>query len=98
MLRDWAVPSAGTDNEVYVAKLNAAINEVLKTLADQAVQAALFVGKFWKQRVFDQVGETDEAGRRLALADARVVAASRGRQALEVEPVAFAPVHLEVVR
>lgn len=50
------VPSALTD-----------IQEVLRTLAAERVQAAVFVGKFWKQRVFDEVGETDEAGRRLAL-------------------------------
>lgn len=49
------VPSAITD-----------IQEVLRTLAAERVQAAVFVGKFRKQRVFDQVGETDEAGRRLA--------------------------------
>lgn len=49
------VPSAITD-----------IQEVLRTLTAERVQAAVFVGKFWKQRVFDEVGETDEAGRRLA--------------------------------
>ena len=49
------VPSAITD-----------IQEVLRTLAAERVQAAVFVGKFWKQRVFDEVGEADEAGRRLA--------------------------------
>jgi DUF1009 family protein len=49
------VPSAITD-----------VQEVLRTLAAERVQAAVFVGKFWKQRVFDEVGETDEAGRRLA--------------------------------
>ena len=42
------------------------IQGALRTLADERVQAAVFVGKFWKQRVFDEVGETDEAGRRLA--------------------------------
>ena len=51
------VPSAITD-----------IQAVLQTLAAERVQAAVFVGKFWKQRVFDEVGETDEAGRRLARA------------------------------
>lgn len=51
------VPSSLTD-----------IQEVLRTLAAERVQAAVFVGKFWKQRVFDEVGETDEAGRRLARA------------------------------
>jgi DUF1009 family protein len=49
------VPSAITD-----------VQEVFRTLAAERVQAAVFVGKFWKQRVFDEVGETDEAGRRLA--------------------------------
>lgn len=49
------VPSSLTD-----------IQEVLRTLDAEHVQAAVFVGKFWKQRVFDEVGETDEAGRRLA--------------------------------
>ena len=42
------------------------IQAVLRTLADERVQAAVFVGKFWKQRVFDEVGDTDEAGRDLA--------------------------------
>jgi len=51
------VPSAITD-----------IQEVLRTLAAERVQAVLFVGKFWKQRVFDEVAETDEAGRRLVRA------------------------------
>jgi hypothetical protein len=44
------------------------IQAVLQTLRAERVQAVLFVGKFWKQRVFDEVGETDEAGRRLARA------------------------------
>lgn len=44
------------------------IQEVLRTLAAERVQAAVFVGKFWKQRVFDEIGDTDEAGRRLARA------------------------------
>ena len=51
------VPSAITD-----------IQEVLRTLDAERVQAAVFVGKFWKQRVFDKVGETDQAGRDLARA------------------------------
>jgi DUF1009 family protein len=42
------------------------IQAVLQTLGDERVQAAVFVGKFWKQRVFDAVGATDEAGLRLA--------------------------------
>lgn len=49
------VPSAITD-----------VQAVLRTLDTERVQAAVFVGKFWKQRVFDEVGDTDEAGRRLA--------------------------------
>jgi DUF1009 family protein len=49
------VPSSLTD-----------IHGVLRTLTDEGVQAALFVGKFWKQRVFDKVDETDDAGLRLA--------------------------------
>lgn len=51
------VPSAITD-----------IQAVLQTLHAERVQAAVFVGKFWKQRVFEEVGDTDEAGRRLARA------------------------------
>jgi DUF1009 family protein len=49
------VPSALTD-----------IQAVLRTLADERVQAAVFVGKFWKQRVFDELEDTDDAGRHLA--------------------------------
>ena len=52
---ELAVPSSLTD-----------IQAVLKTLTDQRVQAALFVGKFWKQRVFDNLDGTDEVGLRLA--------------------------------
>lgn len=44
------------------------IQGVLRTLADERVQAAVFVGKFWKQRVFDQLGDADQAGRDLARA------------------------------
>jgi len=49
------VPSSLTD-----------IRGVLRTLTEEGVQAALFVGKFWKQRVFDKVEETDDAGLRIA--------------------------------
>jgi UDP-2,3-diacylglucosamine hydrolase len=42
------------------------IQAVLQTLGDERVEAAVFVGKFWKQRVFDAVSATDEAGLRLA--------------------------------
>jgi DUF1009 family protein len=49
------VPSAITD-----------IQAVLQTLHAERVQAVLFVGKFWKQQVFEKVGEADEAGLRLA--------------------------------
>ena len=49
------VPSSLTD-----------VQAVLRTLTDEGIQAALFVGKFWKQRLFDKVGEADEAGLRLA--------------------------------
>jgi len=38
------------------------IQAVLRTLGDERVQAAVFVGKFWKQRVFDAVDGADEAG------------------------------------
>jgi UDP-2,3-diacylglucosamine hydrolase len=44
------------------------IQGVLRTLADERVQAAVFVGKFWKQRVFDEAEEADQAGRALARA------------------------------
>jgi DUF1009 family protein len=42
------------------------VQAVLRTLADERVQAAIFVGKFWKQRVFDAYGGADDAGLRLA--------------------------------
>jgi DUF1009 family protein len=42
------------------------VQGVVRTLADARVQAAVFVGKFWKQRVFDAVGGTDDTGRCLA--------------------------------
>jgi DUF1009 family protein len=49
------VPSSLTD-----------IQAVLQALAEERVQAALFVGKFWKRSVFDNVGETDAVGLRMA--------------------------------
>jgi len=73
------VPSALTD-----------IQAVLRTLGRERVQAAVFVGKFWKQRVFDEVGDTDEAGRGLAragLSDAALasaVVATLGGMGIEV--------------
>jgi UDP-2,3-diacylglucosamine hydrolase len=39
---------------------------VLRTLTEESVQAALFVGKFWKRSVFDNLGETDAVGRQMA--------------------------------
>ena len=62
--------AAGLDvhAERVVTSTLADIQAVLRTLADERVQAALFVGKFWKQRVFDEVAETDRAGRELARA------------------------------
>jgi UDP-2,3-diacylglucosamine hydrolase len=42
------------------------IQAVLEALADRRVSAALFVGKFWKHRVFEQrQGAVDAAARRL---------------------------------
>jgi len=60
--------AAGLDAyaERVVASTLTDIQAVLRTLADERVQAAVFVGKFWKQRVFDAYGGTDDAGRRLA--------------------------------
>ena len=52
--------------EAVVPSSIADIQAVLKTLTDQAVQAALFVGKFWKKQVFDHLEGADEAGSRLA--------------------------------
>ena len=62
--------AAGLDvhAERVVASTITDIQGVLRTLADERVQAAVFVGKFWKQRVFDEVGKTDQAGRDLARA------------------------------
>lgn len=52
--------------EVVVPSSITDIQAVLKTLTDQGVQAALFVGKFWKRQVFDNLDGADEAGLRLA--------------------------------
>jgi hypothetical protein len=49
------------------------IQAVLQGLAARQVRAAVFVGKFSKERVFSDVGRTDQAGRqmaRLGLSDA----------------------------
>ena len=53
-------------SEVVVPSTITDIQGVLRTLADERVQAAVFVGKFWKRRVFDELGDTDQAGRDLA--------------------------------
>ena len=49
------IPSAITD-----------IQAVIAGLAAQRVEAAVFVGKFWKSSAFSQYGQTDAAGRHLA--------------------------------
>src|ERR1700682_4722803 len=56
----------GTHAERVVPSALTDIQAVLRTLAGERVEAAVFVGKFWKQRVFDAYGEADDAGRRLA--------------------------------
>jgi UDP-2,3-diacylglucosamine hydrolase len=66
------------------------IQAVLRTLADERVQAAVFVGKFWKQRVFDEVEAADRAGRELARAGlsdealTRTVVETLGAMGIEV--------------
>ncbi len=55
----------GAHAERVVPSVLTDVQAVLRTLADERVQAAVFVGKFWKQRVFDDYGGTDEAGRRM---------------------------------
>lgn len=73
------VPSAITD-----------IRAVLETLRSERVQAVVFAGKFWKKRVFDEFGEADEAGKRLASAGlsdvalAGTVVATLGTMGIEV--------------
>jgi len=52
---DHVIPSAITD-----------IQAVIAGLAAQRVEAAVFVGKFWKSSAFSQYGQTDAAGRHLA--------------------------------
>ena len=49
------VPSSLTD-----------IQAVLHALAEARVEAAVFVGKFWKRSVFDNLHETDAVGRQMA--------------------------------
>lgn len=44
------------------------IQTALTALAAERASAAVFAGKFWKQRVFAETGRADEAGRRLARA------------------------------
>jgi len=76
---DRVVPSSLTD-----------IQAVLQTLADERVKAALFVGKFGKQRLFDEYDEADEAGRGLirgGLSDealSGMVVATLGSMGIEV--------------
>ncbi len=52
---ELVVPSSLTDMQA-----------VLNTLTDQSVQAALFVGKFWKKQVFEHLDGMDEIGLRMA--------------------------------
>lgn len=66
------------------------LNAVLEALASERVQAALFVGKFWKHEALAKTPEADPAGRRLArdgFADAalaQAVVATLGNLGIEV--------------
>lgn len=89
----WRVVAFGFDEAPGLAEhVNALIpsrlddiQAVLTELTVQRVSAAVFAGKFWKQRAFEEAERADEAGRRLArggLSDAAlaemVVATLRG--------------------
>ncbi|MBI2524924.1 MAG: UDP-2,3-diacylglucosamine diphosphatase LpxI [Candidatus Rokubacteria bacterium] len=66
------------------------IRSVLAEVAAQRIEAALFVGKFWKQSALSQVRGADDAGRRLAdrgLSDAalaEMVVATLGAMGVQV--------------
>jgi DUF1009 family protein len=70
----WRVVAFGFDeapglaeqaNTLIPSRLND-IQSVLLALAAQHASAAVFAGKFWKQRAFEEADRADEAGRRLA--------------------------------
>lgn len=59
-------PGLAAHSDMVIPSRISDIQSVLTHLAAQRIAAALFVGKFWKQQAFAQVGRTDEAGRGLA--------------------------------
>ena len=62
-------PGLAAAADIVVPAAISDIQAVLMRLYGERPQAALFVGKFWKQRVFEEAGRADQAARRLAGGD-----------------------------
>jgi DUF1009 family protein len=59
-------PGLAEASDAFVASRLNDIQAVIAELASRRVSAAVFVGKFWKQRAFEEAERADEAARRLA--------------------------------
>jgi hypothetical protein len=83
-------PGLAEAAEVVVPSAIGEIQSVIMRLYGEKPEAALFVGKFWKQRVFEEAPRADEAARRLAgsgLSDAaltQMAVATLGGMGIEV--------------
>ncbi len=63
-----AAPGLADEADVVIASELNDIQAVIGRLAAEEISAALFVGKFWKHRAFEEAERADEAARRLARA------------------------------
>lgn len=59
-------PGLAEAADVFVPSAISDIQSVIMRLFGEKPQAALFVGKFWKQRAFEEAERADQAARRLA--------------------------------
>ena len=59
-------PGLADQADVVVPSAIADIQAVIMRLYGERPEAALFVGKFWKQRAFEEADRADQAARRLA--------------------------------
>jgi len=59
-------PGLASEADVLVPSTINDIQAVIERLIGERAQAAVFVGKFWMQRAFEEAERADQAGRRLA--------------------------------
>jgi DUF1009 family protein len=59
-------PGLAEASDAFIPSRLTDIQSVILELASRRVSSAVFVGKFWKQRAFEEADRADEAARRLA--------------------------------